>query len=147
MVTKKKEKKSEKTPQKLGTGQIKYSDAVAKILATALTHKTIPEACKEVGIHHSTFYDWLRRYPDFAELSIEARKVKAVGHFSKCEEILHEIDLEDGMRDSEGRIRPEIARLRLDFHLRLAGKANQGLFGDKVEVDNKTKEPIQVNIN
>ena len=38
--------------------------------------------------------------------------------------------------------RADMARVRLDFHLRLAGKANQGLFGDTknniaITVDNK----------
>ena len=66
-----------------------------------------------------------------------ARKTKALKHFTECENILEEIKY---TQNDEG-VRSDMVRLRLDFHLRLAGKANQGLFGDTA------KNQIQVNVD
>jgi hypothetical protein len=117
----------------------KYSLELAEEIARELTHSTVKKACETVGISEETYYVWVYEKPEFSELSTKARKTKAINHFSACEEIL--VEMKDAQNDED--FRPDIARVRLDFHLRLAGKANQGLFGDtaknqvNVTVDNK----------
>ena len=115
----------------------KYSEELAEKIAEELAHSTIKEACKKHGIVEDTYYQWLYKYEKFSELSTKARKTKAVKHFSKCEDILDM--MENKYYDED--IRSDLLRLKLDFHLRLAGKANQGLFGDSA------KNSIQVNVD
>jgi len=132
--------KLRKRPAREGEGAPeKYNKEIAEKLLEAITHKTLKEACDEVGIKKQTYYNWLLKYDEFFDLSTKSRKIKGISHFSETEEILEEIRLNKDNPD----YRSDMARLRLDFHLRLAGKANQGLFGDtaknqvNVTVDNK----------
>lgn len=113
----------------------KYNEVIGGKLATLLTHMTAKEACKEVGICERTYYSWLYKHPEFLQLSTQARKIKGINHYQECEHILEEI--KDAKKNED--IRVDVARLRLDFHLRLAGKANQGLFGDKVKEESEDK--------
>ena len=124
----------------IGVGRpSKYTQELGEEIARNLTHSTIKKTCELVGIHESTYYEWLHDHDGFSELSTRARKTKAVNHFAACEDILEDMKL---WKNDES-YRPDVARVRLDFHLRLAGKANQGLFGDtaknqvNVTVDNK----------
>lgn len=117
----------------------KYSKELAEKIGEELTHSTIEKTCKKFKIHPDTYYSWHHKYKEFSDISTEARKTKAVKHYSKCEDILDM--MEHKYYDEE--IRSDLIRLKLDFHLRLAGKANQGLFGDQaknniaVTIDNK----------
>ena len=116
----------------------KYSQELAEQIALELTHNTIKKTCIKFDITPECYYEWLYKYPEFSDLSTKSRKTKAVHHFTACEEILEEMA---GEKSNES-YRADMARVRLDFHLRLAGKANQGLFGDAknniaITVDNK----------
>ena len=104
----------------------KYNEEIAQRLAEELSHKSLEKACEAVDINESTYYEWLYKHEEFSKLSTLARKTKAVKHFNECEQILEEIKKDPNNLET----RSDIMRLRLDFHLRLAGKANQGLFGD-----------------
>lgn len=117
----------------------KYTKELGEEIARLMTHNTIQKTCELVNINPDTYYEWIYKYKDFSEISTEARKTKAIKHFTECENILEEMKY----RQDDEDVRADIVRLRLDFHLRLAGKANQGLFGDQaknniqVTVDNK----------
>ena len=115
----------------------KYSKEFAEQIAEELTHSTIEETCKKLKINPDTYYTWVNKHEEFAELSTKARKTKAIKHFNECENILRY--LKDKRYDES--IRSDIVRLELDFHLRLAGKANQGLFGDA------SKNNVNLNID
>lgn len=104
----------------------KYTKELGEEIARLMTHNTITKACKIVDINPDTYYEWHHKYKDFSDISTKARKTKAVMHFTECENILEEIKY----TQNDPSVRADIVRLRLDFHLRLAGKANQGLFGD-----------------
>lgn len=123
-----KEGKPRKRPAREGEGApSKYTKELAEQIARELTHNTVKKTCEIVGISEETYYVWHYEKPEFAELSTIARKTKAINHFSACENILDEMKY---AQDDES-YRSDVARVRLDFHLRLAGKANQGLFGDQ----------------
>lgn len=122
----------------------KYSKEFGEKIAELMTHNTIQDTCKIVGINSDTYYEWYHKHPEFSEISTQARKTKAVHHFNKCEEILDMID----NKYYDEQIRSDLVRLKLDFHLRLAGKANQGLFGDKIQTEDLTKqEPVKMVVN
>jgi len=104
----------------------KYNAEIAQRLAEEISHKSLEKACEAVDINESTYYEWLYKHEEFSKLSTLARKTKAVKHYNECEQILEEIKQDPNNPEN----RSDIMRLRLDFHLRLAGKANQGLFGD-----------------
>lgn len=108
----------------------KYTKELEAKIAEDLTCNTIKKTCEINDICEDTYYRWMYLYPTLAELSTKARKIKAVKHFVACEDILEEVA--DKKNDAD--YRSDLARIRLDFHLRLAGKANQGLFGDKVSL-------------
>lgn len=121
----------------------KYNQEIARQLAERLTYEATSQACDSVGIDEKTYYSWLHKHDEFLQLSIQARKTKAIKHFTCCEEILEEVKDQKGNPE----YRSDLARLRLDFHLRLAGKANQGLFGDKITTEDiSKKEPVSMNI-
>lgn len=129
---------------KKGGRPTKYCKEIAEKLAQELSHRPLREACKIAGIDAETYYTWLYKYPEFLELSTVSRKAKAIKHFTECENILEEV----AKNPNDPTVRSDIMRLRLDFHLRLAGKANQGLFGDKVQVnDEREREPVVMNVN
>ena len=115
------------TKQKKKVGRpTKYSKELGERIAEEMTYNTVEKTCKSVGITQDTYYRWIHIHKEFSEISTAARKTKAIKHFSECENILEE--MKNKCYDEE--IRSDLVRLRLDFHLRLAGKANQGLFGD-----------------
>lgn len=122
----------------------KYSKELAEKIALELTHSTLDKVCKNVGIHEDTYYEWLYRYPDFSALSTLARKTKAVHHFTECQKVLE--DTRKARKEGNINYRSDLARLECDFHLRLAGKANQGLFGDSLKVDSETPLNPVVNL-
>lgn len=122
-----------------------YNEKKAKEIAEYLTHMTIDKACEKAGIDEQTYYNWLHKHKEFFELSTESRKTKAVHHFNEAQKVL--IETKEARKNRDESFRSDLARLELDFHLRLAGKANQGLFGDKNKEDStENKEPVQMNI-
>lgn len=55
-------------------GPTKYTaDSVVKICAAIATGDTIEEACKRVGIHRDTFYEWQRTHSDVSD-KVQAAK-------------------------------------------------------------------------
>lgn len=124
------------TEKNKGGRPTKYTLELAKALASDLASMTIKQACKNNDISEETYYQWLHIHKEFSELSTSGRKTRAIYHFNKAAEVIEELDNDPNNED----IRVDVARLRYDAHLRLAGKANQGLFGDKgVTVKNNTQ--------
>ena len=110
----------------------KYTKELAQQIANELTHTTIRKACKKCGIDAETYYNWIYKYDEFFELSSKARRIKGIYHLNESEEIL-EMAKDENMHKDED-VRSDILRLRCDFHMRLAGKCNQNLFGDQARI-------------
>jgi hypothetical protein len=121
-----------------------YNEDIATAILSDLTHQSTKAACEANGITERTYYNWLKKYPEFFQLSVEARKVKGVFYHEKAAQTIEEATSD--LYNKE--IRPELAKLRFDGYMRLAGKANQGLFEAKedsnkdtvINVINRTKE-------
>jgi transposase-like protein len=134
-----KEKKSERGRP------TKYSKELGERLAMEITHCSIQEACNKIGIDEKTYYNWLYSHDDFFQLSTKARKTKAVHHFAECQQVL--IESKEARRRGDTEFRSDLARLEADFHLRLAGKANQGLFGDSTTLRGDNEAPLHPVVN
>lgn len=123
----------------------KYNKDIAERLTELLSHMTLDKAVVVVGISEQTYYNWLYKHDQFFELSKKARLTKGIHHFTEAQKVLDET--REARKSQDEGFRSDLARLELDFHLRLAGKANQGLFGDPKKEDATTKEPIIMNVN
>jgi len=130
-------KKGAKTP--LIGRPPKYSEQLAEEFAEYLAYNSIKKSCELVGITKETYYQWVYKFPFFSDLSIKARKVRAVNLFDESLDTLEEI--RELRKDPNTRDLVPVYRLLFDGYLRLAGKANQGLFGDN------TKNNMEVNID
>lgn len=105
-------------------------DTFKAICADIMCGDTIKTACENNGRNIRDYYEFLSQNeenPDISKLSTRARTNKAHSYFDKCEDVL--IDLKNGEIDAQK------ARVLFDGYLRLAAKANQGLYGNKVELD------------
>lgn len=111
----------------------KYSEELAQKIACELSHSTVRDVCHNNGLSVDTYYSWLYKYDEFSELSTKARKIRAIKHFNACEDILEKIASTPPEKLKE--LRADILRLQIDFHLRLAGKAGQGLFTEDKSKD------------
>lgn len=139
----------------------KYSEKLAKeICADLISGLTIKKACKKNDIHHSTYYAWLEK-KSFQELVKTAREISGYRYFEKAHSVL--LDLEKGKFDhydktalldendgivqgKDGKIKLQKklslsnvkkAALLFNGYVRLAGKANQNTFGNKLQVSGK----------
>lgn len=115
-----------------------------KICADIASGQTIKKACGDNGTNATAYYSFLHENMDNAdinELSMRARMSKAHSYFDKAEEVLEEI------KDVVG-VDIQKARLQFDGYLRLAGKANQGLYGEKQETIHSgcVKTPFEIKI-
>ena len=117
----------------------KYSEPLAEKLAEYLAYNSIKKSCELVGITKETYYQWMYKFPFFSDLSTQARKTKAINLFDESLDTLEELKELRNNPDSKDLV--PVYRLLFDGYLRLAGKANQGLFGDTA------KNHIQVNVD
>lgn len=102
---------------------------------------SLKEACEKEGKPENFYFRFLAdniNDEEISKLSARARELKAFGYFNKCEQALK--DLELGLRDSA------TARVLFDCYLRLAAKANQKTFGDKItqEVTGANGAPLAI---
>lgn len=134
-----------KDPKKVGA-KTKYSLELAKKIASIQTHSTIKESYEQCGISKQTYYNWMLEHKEFFDLSTQARKINAVDLYGQCGEVLKE--LMSLRKDPDTKDLVPQYRLLFDGYLRLAGKANQGLFGDKIQTEDLTKqEPVNMVVN
>lgn len=87
-------------------------------------------ACENNGKNPMWYYRFLSNNlnnPEVCELSTHARKQKAHSYFDKCEDILDRLEKKE--------MDYSTAKVLFDSYLRLAGKANQGLYGEKQAVE------------
>ena len=118
----------------------KYTEEIGEAFTKDLACMNLQETCKKHKICVQTYYSWLYSNEEFLELSTRARETRATYHFDKAAKVIEELDADPNNIDT----RTDIARLRFDGNLRLAGKANQGLCGDKVATINNN---TQINNN
>lgn len=86
---------------------------------------TIKDACANNGRSKVWYFGYIAKNDknkDVINLSTRARLNKAHSYFDDCENVLIEL--------KEKKIDASTARVLFDGYLRLAGKANQGLYGD-----------------
>lgn len=97
-------------------------------------------ACENNGKYPMWYYRFLSENLDnkeVCELSTHARKQKAHSYFDKCEEILAKLEAKE--------MDYSTAKVLFDSYLRLAGKANQGVYGDKQAVELTGKDGQALN--
>jgi len=121
----------------------KYNEEVAKQFAEYLSYMKLEDACAATGISEQTYYNWLYLHPRFFELSREARLTRAVYHFDQAQKM---VELgKEALAANNKDFRADLLKISIDSHIRLAGKANQGLFGDKQKDDNDKSITIIAN--
>ena len=68
----------------------KYSEKmVVKLEELFEIDCNVKEACSQVGIHPDTYYEWLKRYPDFAERMEKAKEWSLVYVKQRHVELMH----------------------------------------------------------
>lgn len=99
------------------------------ICADIMCGATIKDACEDNGKNKRDYFAFIAENEENSEivnLSTRARLNKAHSYFDSCEEVLLELKRKE--------IDAQTARVLFDGYLRMAGKANQGLYGNKVDV-------------
>jgi len=135
----------EKKKKSNAGAKTKYSLALTKKIANYQTHSTIKESYEKYGISKQTYYNWMLEHKEFFDLSTQARKINAIELYSQSIDLLHE--LKEKRNNPEAKDLVPAYRLLYDGFLRSAGKANQNLFGDKIQVDDERKDdPVNVSI-
>lgn len=124
--------------KKKGGQPTKYNLELAKKIAAEQTHSTIKESYIKYGISKQTYYNWMLEHQEFFDLSTQARKINAVNLYSEGVDLL--MELKEKRNNPDNKDLAPVYRLLFDGFLRLAGKANQGLFGD-------TKNNIEVTVD
>jgi hypothetical protein len=119
----------------------KYNEEMAERICVGLTNKTAQKVCEDVGIQMKTYYEWLSRYPDFLKNCLKSRKIYAVNLMDQSDEIIQEAIRNRNDRDFKDNV--PAYKLACDTLSRLAGKANQELYGNK---EDKEKGNTIINI-
>jgi hypothetical protein len=99
--------------------------AICEDIASGLS---IKQACENQDKNKCWYFRYLAdniNDDKIRNLSAHAREMKAHSYFDKCEEAL--LELERGEREYT------TAKVLFDSYLRLATKANQATFGDKIQ--------------
>lgn len=98
---------------------------------------TIKEICEKLDIHHSTIYSWLGKDEGFSELFARAREIKAHRLVGRAEAIAKEIeDLTITNYNAEAsRVKVNVKKVAFDMNLRLAGKLNRPVYGERKDID------------
>lgn len=105
-------------------------DIFRKICDDVASGERFRTACENNGKYPMWYYRFLSENlnnSEVCELSTHARKQKAHSYFDKCEEILAKLESKE--------MEYTTAKVLFDSYLRLAGKANQGIYGDKAAVE------------
>ena len=119
---------------------VQYSDELAeKICRGVLTqslHALIKNDNGKTFPSLPTVYDWFHDYPEFHEKYIKARKIRALHRVEEIDDIKEK--LENGSMDVQ------IAKVWIDATKWQAGKENNKLFGDKIELSGDIDKPLAV---
>lgn len=106
---------------KLKPHQQKIADFVCKEIALG---KGLRELAREnEDVCQSTIYDWLNKYPEFAEQYTRAREEQADTHFDDIMRIADNTNQDVNDR-----------RLRIDARKWVAGKLRPKKYGDKIDI-------------
>lgn len=99
-------------------------------------------ACENNGKNPMWYYRFLSgniNNREVCELSTHARRQKAHSYFDKCEDILAKLETKE--------MDYPTAKVLFDSYLRLAGKANQGVYGDKQSVELTGKDGGSISVS
>ena len=100
----------------------KYTTDLANgICEDLMSGISMKKACFNAGINFSTFCDWQDNNVEFSRLSTRALEQGTHNMASDCLEIADSDELD-----------PQDKRIRIDTRLRLIGKWNRKIYGDKV---------------
>jgi len=101
------------------------------------------QACKKVGIHHSTFFDWVRDDKQLANNYARARE-DLIEHIAS--ETLQIADAEVGFTDSgstdHGAVQKQ--RLQVDTRKWLLSKLAPRKYGDRMMISGDQDNPVEV---
>lgn len=101
-----------------------YTPKLAAEICSRLETATVREICELDGMpSRDTFYSWVSKYPEFADMYARAREVRA--HLV-AEEIIYIADTEED---------PNKARVRIDARKWWVGKANAKHYGERMIAD------------
>lgn len=98
------------------TGEI-----TTKICADLSNGITTAKACENAGIAYGTFCEWRKKYPQFANVSAQAREAGIDKMGDDCIDIADNPDID-----------PQNKRVMVDTRLRLMGKWAPKKYGDKL---------------
>lgn len=114
-----------------------YSQELADAICAHMAEgPSLRKACEVIGVHPSTFMDWVKDRPALAEQYARARSMGRAIRF----EALREIAASEPERDQNGRIDPGWVawkRLHIDAEKWSLSKEEPKKYGDKLELDHK----------
>lgn len=115
-----------------------YTPEIAKKICEQLELGVlIKHVCAQPGMpHYGTFFEWVAKYPEFAELSARAR---IIGTHHRAEETIEIAD--------DPNLDPADKKVRIDARNRANGWWNRKDYGEKRELSGPDGGPIEVNIN
>ena len=141
-------KKSAKSPRNAATVVPKkavigrptlYTAEMADRICTAIANgKAGGIAAKEAGITHTTLYEWLKRYPTFADKYVRAREDQADFYADQIVAIADELTIETRHQGEDVILDVSSTavarnRLRVDARKWYASKLAPKKYGDKLE--------------
>jgi hypothetical protein len=101
-------------------------NTVDNILAHIAAGFSLNSISKLDGMPHaSTVFDWLLRYPDFADKYARARSAQADAKFEAISDITDRV--------LSGEIDPHAGRVAIDAYKWQAGKLRPSVYGEKIE--------------
>jgi len=98
---------------------------------------TVDKTCDKCGISKTTFYNWFNDDEEFLNFSARLREVKAHKHIQEADSIIDDIIALDASKEDKEVMKFELNKLRAvyDMKLRLAGKYNRQVYGEKLDSD------------
>lgn len=113
------------------------ADEICEAVQTQSLNKYIRDNAKSGRLPTiQAVYNWFAKYPEFKKNYIEARKIRALYRAEEIDDIKEK--MENGLMDVN------IARVWIDATKWQAGKENNGLFGDKLELSGDPEKPVSV---
>lgn len=117
----------------------KLTEEIKHHIFECLTVKdlSIKDTAKECGISESVIYKWFDEDTEFMEFSQRVRETKAHKLINRAENVIKEIDeIETNVSDKQAvELEFKKARLVFDSYVRLAGKYNRKVYGEKIDSD------------
>lgn len=112
-----------------------YSDDVAGLICLRLSNgEPLKKICSDPSMpDYSTVWRWVEKHPEFRAVSLRAREIGTHAIADECVEIADNPDLD-----------PNDKKVRIDTRLRLIGKWNRKVFGDRQEISGVDGAPIEV---